>query len=498
MLWQLVDSASRLVNDVRWKTAFRNLVMVPADPDLTASGRELLRTLYTLQGTGIITGQHDYLESPDEFSNKLKATAGQYAALHGYELGAINNQSPELIKKQRDGVVYSAIRWHEAGGIVAMSYHAHLPGTSPAWSNVSVSLSNAEFDKYLTPGTPQNLALLANLDDVALTLRKLADAKVPVLWRPYHEMNGGWFWWGQKRNFTALWNLMFEHFTKKHKLHNLLWVWSPNADDGSTDSMEGYFPGGAKVDILALDIYNREFKNEYHDRLWDLGRGKLIAIGENGGLPPAGVLTASQRKWSYMMTWGKLLYEGNTVEAIQKFMNSGFTLTRNDYTQAVGLINAKPADSPVSLPENGLQGAYYNNMDLAGTPALTRTDASIQFNWRQGSPDPAIGKDLFSIRWNGRLGAAYSELYSIYSSSDDGIRVWIDGNLVIDSWIRQSGQERKGSIHLIAGKLHDIKVEYFEYQGDARVMLMWESPSQAKEVIPASAFFLPVQGNASP
>lgn len=103
-------------------------------------------------------------------------------------------------------------------------------------------------------------------------------------------------------------------------------------------------------------------------------------------------------------------------------------------------------------------------------------DTVINFIW-QAAPDPALPADFFSVRWSGRLSAAYTESYTIYSSSDDGIRVWIDGVLVIDSWMKQSGQERQGKVNLIAGKLHELKVEYYENQGDARVVLMWESPS---------------------
>lgn len=197
-LRNMIDSASRFVSDVQWQIAFRKLQMAPTDPDLASSAQKLLNTLYFLQGKGMISGQHDYLESADEFNGKLRNTSGQYAALHGYELGAINNQSAALIDNQRDWVVSSAIRWYKAGGIVTLSYHAHLPGTAPAWANVSTSISNADFDKYITPGTTQYNALIADLDKIALSLKKLNEAGVPVLWRPYHEMNGGWFWWGRR------------------------------------------------------------------------------------------------------------------------------------------------------------------------------------------------------------------------------------------------------------------------------------------------------------
>ena len=130
------------------------------------------------------------------------------------------------------------------------------------------------------------------------------------------------------------------------------------------------------------------------------------------------------------------------------------------------------------------------NMRLSGTPALTKNDVVIDFNWQLGTPEASLGIDNFSIRWSGKMKALYSETYQIYSASDDGIRVWIDGIPVIDSWIEQSVTERQGSITLKAGQLYDIKVEYYENQGDARVKLMWKSPSQPKGTIPSSVLFL--------
>ncbi|WNS43882.1 glycosyl hydrolase [Paenibacillus sp. MMS20-IR301] len=483
----LLDSASRLVGDPQWQSAFRRVLTAPADGELGLPALKLLSTLYWLQGKGIISGQHDYLESPDEFSSKLKGTGGAYAGLHGYELGAISNQSEKLLSSQRQAVTDSAIRWHKAGGIVTMSYHAQLPGTAPDWKNVSMTLSEADFTQVITPGTAQYSALITELDKVAVYLSKLNEAGVPVLWRPYHEMNGGWFWWGQKRSFRTLWNLMFERFTVYHKLHNLLWVWSPNARNQWCDEPADYYPGSGSVDILALDIYDADYRKSHHDSLWRLGCGKLIAVGECGELPNIALLAGEQPYWSYQMTWGKLLYEKNNDAAIAAFMKDPFVFTRDAYAaKAAGLGSS--ADAAL---KPGLYAQYYNNVALSGTPALVRTDALINFNWRQAAPDPAIAADLFSVRWSGRLSAAYNETYSIYSSSDDGIRVWIDGLLIIDSWMKQSGQERQGSVRLIAGKLHELKVEYYENQGDARAVLMWESASQAKSVIPAEALYLP-------
>ncbi|MNW58071.1 Mannan endo-1,4-beta-mannosidase [compost metagenome] len=126
---------------------------------------------------------------------------------------------------------------------------------------------------------------------------------------------------------------MFDRYTAYHKLHNLLWVWSPNAKNQWSDEPADYYPGAGKVDVLALDIYEADFKKSHHDAMWNLGRGKLIAIGENGELPSPAVLAKTQNKWSYQMSWGKLLYEKNSDAVIKAFMKHSFVLTREEYAR---------------------------------------------------------------------------------------------------------------------------------------------------------------------
>ncbi|MEK3702201.1 glycosyl hydrolase [Paenibacillus sp. FSL R10-2199] len=459
----------------------------PVNPSASKEAAALLSYLSDLSGKGMISGQHDYLESPDEFNNKLKNASGQYAVLHGYELGAINNQSKETIARQRQAVVDSAIKWHKGGGIVAMTFHQNLPGTSPEWANVKMNLSQDKFDAYVTPGTPQYKALIAELDEVAGYLGELRDAGVPVLWRPYHEMNGNWFWWGQKDNFAQLWDIVYDRMVNTHKLNNLLWVWNPNAPNEWAKAYSNYYPGAAKVDVLAADIYNNDFKQSYYENLLKLADGKPIGIGESGELPDPVILSQTQSKWVYTMTWGKMLLENNNLQKIQSFMSNKYTVSRDDYKLALSAqLNALTAVS-----RNGLKGQYFGNTELSGKPLLTRNDNRIDFNWHGDSPAPGIGKDSFSVRWTGKIKPVYSEKYTFTASSDDGIRVWIGGKLIIDSWKKQSGVSREGSITLTAATAYDIKVEYYENHGDASVRLMWQSPRQKQAVIPQNALTLP-------
>jgi glucose/arabinose dehydrogenase len=133
----------------------------------------------------------------------------------------------------------------------------------------------------------------------------------------------------------------------------------------------------------------------------------------------------------------------------------------------------------------GLQAIYFDNIDFTAQK-ITRTDATVNFDWSNGSPDPQIGADSFSARWTGQVTPRFSENYTFYTVSDDGVRLWIDGKLVIDNWTDHAPTENNGVIALKAGQKYDIRMEYYENGGGAVAKLLWSSPSQAKEVIPQS------------
>jgi len=132
---------------------------------------------------------------------------------------------------------------------------------------------------------------------------------------------------------------------------------------------------------------------------------------------------------------------------------------------------------------------------------LTRTDNNINFDWVRNSPGKPIVEDNFSASWQGFIKPLYSEKYTFEAKADDGIRVWIDGKLVIDNWVNETtgtqsnvmeaakGNSVAGGIELTAGKTYTIRIEYIEKDLNAHAYLYWSSTSQNKEVIPASAFF---------
>jgi len=143
--------------------------------------------------------------------------------------------------------------------------------------------------------------------------------------------------------------------------------------------------------------------------------------------------------------------------------------------------------APASAVGTGLLGEYYDNIDLTSLKA-TRIDPTINFNWGLKSPDPLVGPDTFSVRWTGQVAAKFSETHTFYALSDDGVRLWVNGQLIIDKWIDQKA-ENQGSVALTSGRMYDIKVEYYENGSGAIAQLSWSSPSQPKQIIPQSQLY---------
>ena len=134
----------------------------------------------------------------------------------------------------------------------------------------------------------------------------------------------------------------------------------------------------------------------------------------------------------------------------------------------------------------GIKGEYFRGMDF-NTLALTRTDPQIDFNWGDTEPDPAVGADGFSVRWTGQVEAVFTETYTLYTNSDDGVRLWVDGKRLVNNWTDHGNTEDRGKIDLVAGQTYSVVMEMYENTGGAVAQLRWESSRTPKELIPAAA-----------
>ena len=148
-----------------------------------------------------------------------------------------------------------------------------------------------------------------------------------------------------------------------------------------------------------------------------------------------------------------------------------------------------PTSTPTPTPTpdpggGGLTGRYYDNQDLTSLKVI-RTDPTVDFNWGTGSPDPSIAPDSFSVRWTGQFLADAGGTYTFYTSSNDGVRLRVNGQLLIDDWTAHGVTERSGTIALQAGAWYPITLDYFEGSGSSVVKLSYSSSTTPKQVIPA-------------
>jgi hypothetical protein len=120
---------------------------------------------------------------------------------------------------------------------------------------------------------------------------------------------------------------------------------------------------------------------------------------------------------------------------------------------------------------------------------LVRPEPDVNFNWGNSSPDGGIEGDTFSARFFGLVQPRYSQTYTFHTYTDDGVRLWVDSNLIIDKWQTQSATEWSGTADLAANQKYDIEMQYFEDTGEAIAQLKWSSASQTKEVVPQGRLF---------
>ena len=168
--------------------------------------------------------------------------------------------------------------------------------------------ADTEFDaaNATVEGTWENKVFTEDLKNIAAYLKLLRDADIPVLWRPFHEAAGGWFWWGKDAaSFKSLWIAMFNYF-KTEGLDNLIWVWTTEGDDAD------WYPGDQYVDIVGRDIYNKETADcvsEYTSIAGNYGN-KIVSLSECGTVGLMSEQWASGARWSWFMPW----YDGTNED----------------------------------------------------------------------------------------------------------------------------------------------------------------------------------------
>src|SRR5919107_777448 len=165
-------------------------------------------------------------------------------------------------------------------------------------------------------------------------------------------------------------------------------------------------------------------------------------------------------------------------------------IARFDYDATLEPNFAVPQVDLNGLSSGGLDATYFDNINFTGTQ-VSRTDATINFDWGSGSPHPSIGSDTFSARWTGQIEAPASGVYTFTTTSDDGVRLFVDGRTVVENWTDHGPTDNSGTMTLEAGRRYDIQLDFYENGGGAVAKLQWGFLGQLRQIIPSANLFYP-------
>lgn len=225
-------------------------------------------------GKACLTGQMEstWMGSPDYEMNYIEDHTGRLPAIRGLD----------FMHNDFQGVVDRAIEWWNKGGIPHICWHT---GCDFASGYNESKDHNLDWDAALTPGTPEYPRLIAAMDRAVPYLQQLEDAGVPVLWRPFHELDGGWFWWskGGSDAFVKLWQLMYSRYTDYWGLDNLIWLLGYSGNGGN---MASWYPGDAYIDLIGADSYTPGANGHLYDEVKSIApQGMPIVFHECGTIP---------------------------------------------------------------------------------------------------------------------------------------------------------------------------------------------------------------------
>ncbi len=279
-----------------------------SDPQASAAARALFGFLVDRYGEQILSGQQELREV-----EYVARVTGREPAIAG---GDLIEYSPSRWERGarpgRNGYasVEDLIAWAQRDGIVSLMWHWNAPTdlldtpAQPWYRGFYTEATTFNFAEALAdPSSERYQLMLRDIDAIAVQLRKLADADVPVLWRPLHEAAGTWFWWGAHgpEPYKQLWRLLYDRLVNHHGLHHLVWVYTH--EPGAAE----WYPGDAYVDVVGRDVYSddeRDLMRGQWDELQGLyGDRKLVTLSESGTLPPADVSTAYGVWWSWFTIW---------------------------------------------------------------------------------------------------------------------------------------------------------------------------------------------------
>jgi mannan endo-1,4-beta-mannosidase len=306
----------------------------PVDAAASTKTKTIYSYLKSIWGQKTLAGQQDVTWKDDiDMAQRVFNDTGKYPALMGYDFMNYGmteswvqglNQTEEAIAHANNGGLVTFV-WHWRDPALLNTSNVNSANFYVRESDAS---KNTDFiipviNGALDTNSPAYSQLNAGIDLIAEELKKLADANVPILWRPLHEASGykgdGWFWWGRTRTDGVpqafaqilLWRHMYDRLVNHHGIHNLLWAW--NGQNAA------WYPGDDYVDIVSHDIYDNTDNKAYKSQIaiYDQARkypaeNKMVALSENSYIPDPDKIAADNAWWLWFMTWNDSNFDQTT------------------------------------------------------------------------------------------------------------------------------------------------------------------------------------------
>ncbi|WP_295153748.1 glycosyl hydrolase [uncultured Ruminococcus sp.] len=339
------------------------------------NAKRLYSFLRACYGKYTISGQYsgDNEGKDSREFKEIKKRTGETPAILGLDVACLGISTK--VDHQAGGgdmVPLQAMDWYNnENGIVTICWHWHAPAQyleangQPWWRGFYTDSTSFDLGKAMSGEDKEGYdAIVAEIDNMAEQLKPLAEADVPILWRPLHEAAGdpkypnkAWFWWGAsgKSAYLELYKLMYDKFVNEYHLDNLIWVWNAQNPE--------WYPGDEYVDIVGYDCYPAERDCSSQKYYYDLMKGcsptgsKIIAETENGAMFDPDAAFNEGTRWAYFSTWNgeftlkdkQLSEQYTTFDMWDKIYGSDLVLTLDELPD----LKSWPADLDAYLAENG-------------------------------------------------------------------------------------------------------------------------------------------------
>ncbi|HOV27796.1 MAG TPA: glycosyl hydrolase [Pseudobacteroides sp.] len=373
---------------------------VTCDAKATSETKALMQYLTSVYGNKVISGQQEIYGGGNNGNMELEFEyiydkTGKYPAIRGFDF---MNYNP--LYGWEDGTTNRIINWvKEKGGIATACWHINIPsdfanykiGDKLEWTSCTYKpVSSFKTANCLDETTKEHAYLMLAIDDLAKQLLILQDAKVPVLFRPFHEAegnnnidgSGAWFWWGSggAKVFKQLWKLLYTTLTEKYGIHNLIWEANLYLNANSYE----WYPGDDCVDIVAYDKYEGspytwktsaatsaflKLVNYTNDK-------KMVALTENDVIPDIQNIVNEGAWWLYFCPWYGEFLTGpryNDPVLLNTIYNSQYVITLDELP--ADLYKFNPNVTPI--PQYTPTPTSVNNIDINRDGAINMADVIL-------------------------------------------------------------------------------------------------------------------------